>query len=328
MRSKNKKILTGLLGLVSASTLVIGVAQADNRGGTAPGYVLDSTGDIVRDRSDCTRSSDWTEADKTIVGCDGVVLDAPVEVVIGQGTGIFADVNIPAASMFAFDKSDLSAKGKASIDEYRATLGPEFTNAYLVVVAGHTDSSGDPTYNMGLSLRRAQSVADYLVETGVPAEKIRVIGRGANEPLVSNATLDGRMQNRRVDILAVAEVRALDSMMFPSVALFERRSGSLTEQGKAVIEKHRVEAKDILSRASFVEIVGHTDDVDTDDYNMKLSIQRANSVRDYLVSKGLDASKVVTTGKGESMPIASNKTEEGRAQNRRVEVLILGRIKE
>lgn len=328
MSVKNKKILTGLLGLVSASALVIGVAQADTRGGTAPGYVLDSTGDIVRDRSDCVRSSDWTDADKTIVGCDGVVLDAPVEVVIGQGTGVFADVNIPAASLFAFDKAELSDKSKQSIDEYRATLGPEFTSAYLVIVAGYTDSSGDPEYNMGLSLRRAQSVADYLVETGVPAEKIRVIGRGANDPLVSNSTLDGRMQNRRVDILAVAEVRALDSMVFPSVALFERRSGNLTEQGKALIEKNRVDAKDLLSRASYVEIVGHTDDVDTEEYNMTLSEQRANSVRDYLVSKGLDPSKVVTTGKGESMPIASNKTEQGRAQNRRVEVLVLGRLKE
>lgn len=327
MNIKNKKILSGLLALVSASTLVIGVAQADNRGGVAPGYALDSTGNIVRSRTDCIHSSDWTSADKTIVGCDGVVLDAPVEVVIGQGTGVFADVNIPAASMFGFDKSDLSAKGKASIDEYRKTLGPEFTKAYLVIVAGYTDSSGDPEYNMGLSLRRAQSVADYLVETGIPAEKIRVIGRGANDPLVSNSTLDGRMQNRRVDILAVAEVRALDSMLFPSVALFERRSGALTEQGKAVIEKHRKQAQDILSRASFVEIIGHTDDVDTEEYNMKLSLERANAVRDYLVSKGLDASKVVTTGKGESDPIASNKTEQGRAQNRRVEVLVLGRIK-
>jgi outer membrane protein OmpA-like peptidoglycan-associated protein len=46
------------------------------------------------------------------------------------------------------------------------------------------------------------------------------------------------------------------------------------------------------------------------------------------VSKGLDASKVVTTGMGETMPIASNNTDEGRAQNRRVEILMLGRIKE
>ncbi|MDT8282647.1 MAG: hypothetical protein RQ982_07515, partial [Gammaproteobacteria bacterium] len=76
MSIKNKKIVTGLLGLVSASTLFIGVAQADTRGGTAPGYWLDSSGEIVRSRSDCTHSSDWTSADKTIVGCDGVVLDA------------------------------------------------------------------------------------------------------------------------------------------------------------------------------------------------------------------------------------------------------------
>jgi hypothetical protein len=59
---------------------------------------------------------------------------------------------------------------------------------------------------------------------------------------------------------------------------------------------------------------------------MMLSKLRAASVRDYLISKGLDASKVVTSGMGETIPIASNDTEEGRARNRRVEVLVLGRI--
>ncbi len=61
---------------------------------------------------------------------------------------------------------------------------------------------------------------------------------------------------------------------------------------------------------------------------MLLSEQRANTVRDYLVSKGLDVSKVETKGMGDTMPIADNDTKEGRAQNRRVQILVLGRIKE
>ena len=230
--------------------------------------------------------------------------------------------------MFAFDKSELNEEGKAAIDEYITTLGPELTDAYLVLIVGHTDASGDETYNEALSLKRAESVADYLVSKGVETDALRVIGRGSKEPLVSNETREGRIQNRRVDILAVAEVRALDTMLFPSVALFERRSGDLSKQGKVLLEKNRVEARQMLSRASYIEIVGHTDDVGDDDYNMALSKQRAASVRDYLISKGLDASKVVTTGMGETMPTASNSTPEGRAENRRVEILLLGRIKE
>lgn len=115
--------------------------------------------------------------------------------------------------------------------------------------------------------------------------------------------------------------------MFPSVALFERRSGNLSPEGMVLLEENRLEARELLERASYVEIVGHTDDVGDDAYNMNLSMQRAKSVRDYLVSKGLDPNKIVTTGMGESMPIASNSTPEGRAENRRVQILMLGRVK-
>ena len=303
-----------------------GTAQAESRG-SSEGYLTDSAGDVVRMGSgECAHSGSWNKEDASLVGCDDVVLDAPAEVVIGQGTGQFAEITIPAASMFAFDKADLSDEGKAVIDEYRMSLGPELTNAYLVLVVGHTDTSGDKTYNKQLSLRRAESVTDYLVSTGVDADKIRGIGRGSREPLVSNDTLEGRKQNRRVDILVVAEVRDLDIMMFPNVALFERRSGTLSPQGIALLEEKRMEARELFSRATYIEIVGHTDDVGDDAYNMTLSQQRAKSVRDYLVSRGLDANKVVTTGKGESKPIASNSTPEGRAENRRVQILMLGRM--
>ncbi len=69
-------------------------------------------------------------------------------------------------------------------------------------------------------------------------------------------------------------------------------------------------------------IVGHTDNVGKDAFNMDLSLRRANSVKKYLVSKGVDESVITTDGKGETMPIASNNTKEGRAKNRRVEFTI------
>jgi len=71
-----------------------------------------------------------------------------------------------------------------------------------------------------------------------------------------------------------------------------------------------------------VSIEGHTDDQGSDAYNVKLSDQRAKSVLDYLVSKGIDAKRLTSKGFGESKPIASNATEEGKEQNRRVEFLI------
>jgi outer membrane protein OmpA-like peptidoglycan-associated protein len=71
-----------------------------------------------------------------------------------------------------------------------------------------------------------------------------------------------------------------------------------------------------------IEIIGHTDNKGTDDYNQGLSQRRANSVSAYLKNHGITSSRVSTKGMGESDPIASNETEEGRAQNRRVEFVI------
>lgn len=71
-----------------------------------------------------------------------------------------------------------------------------------------------------------------------------------------------------------------------------------------------------------LRIVGHTDDVATDEYNRDLSQRRAETVRDYLTSRGIDAARLEAIGKGESEPIDTNDTEDGRAKNRRVEFII------
>lgn len=71
--------------------------------------------------------------------------------------------------------------------------------------------------DLGLSKRRAQAVSNYLVSTGVDAAKLREVGRGENAPIASNDTPEGRAQNRRVEIIAIAEPRALDTIRFPSV---------------------------------------------------------------------------------------------------------------
>ncbi|TZF85742.1 OmpA family protein (plasmid) [Pedobacter sp. BS3] len=72
-----------------------------------------------------------------------------------------------------------------------------------------------------------------------------------------------------------------------------------------------------------ITIIGHTDDTGSDAYNQALSERRAAAVRDYTVAQGVSASRLTTIGKGESEPIADNTTEAGRAQNRRVEIVIV-----
>jgi len=291
MNIKNKMIYTGLFGLLSATVLLAGCAQTETR--------------------------EEAEARAT-----------QFEVVRGEGTGIKTEIGIFGASMFAFDSAELNDEGKAAIEAYRKKLGPELTDAFMVVIVGHTDNTGDKNHNMELSYQRAVSVADYLIATGADANKIRTIGRGPEEPIASNETREGRMQNRRVDVAVIAELRALDRVVFPSAIVFERDSADLNEQGKEFLDINIMTARALMQRATFIDVVGHTDDKWDDDHNMELSKKRAASVRDYLISKGVDASKMVTTGMGETMPIASNTSKAGRAKNRRVEILILGRTKE
>lgn len=313
--------------LLAAVTTLLATSYAQARD-AAPGYAEDSWGNIVRSGSgDCVHTGGFKPEMATVVGCDGVTVDAKVKTTRGESSGILTTIVMPSTAMFAFDSAELTDEGKQTIEGYRETLRPELAKAYAGIIIGHTDSTGDAKYNQGLSLRRAESVRDYLVDTDTQVEKLRVIGRGEEEPTASNETPEGQAANRRVEIIVVAEVRALDSMLFPSVALFPRRSGELTEQGKQVIEKQREAAREQFKRASYIEIIGHTDDVGDDDYNQELSEQRAQSVYNYLAETGMDITKVVVIGMGEKMPIASNKTDEGRAENRRVEILLLGRDK-
>jgi len=317
--------------MTSLLVTVVLLTVASNAGAVAQaeGYAEDSEGNIIRSGyHNCVHSGAWSPEMANVVGCDGVTLERQVEIIEGAATGLVTKVTIPAAALFAFDKDELTEEGKVAMEEYRAKLGPELSDVYQVLVIGHTDSVGDADYNVGLSLRRAESVRDYLTSTGVLADdKLAVLGRGENDPIASNDTDDGRALNRRVEIVVIGEVRALDTIRFPSVALFPKRQWELTPEAKQLLDSQRGEASDMLSRATYIEVVGHTDNVDTVEYNQDLSEKRANSVRDYLVGTGIDPTKIVARGAGIYEPVASNQTDEGKAQNRRVDVLVLGRVR-
>jgi OOP family OmpA-OmpF porin len=91
--------------------------------------------------------------------------------------------------------------------------------------------------------------------------------------------------------------------------------------------KNRLDDLSQKIRAVNLEVViaiGHTCSIGTDAYNQKLSVRRAESVKAYLVSKGVEPNRIYTEGKGEKQPVASNKTKEGRMKNRRVEIEVIG----
>jgi len=119
---------------------------------------------------------------------------------------------------------------------------------------------------------------------------------------------------------APASVRA--AVVIQADALFDFDKSVVRPDGKRSIDDAlaKVQGTDL----EMVIATGHTDSVGTDAYNQKLSERRAQAVKDYLVSKGIPASKITTIGKGESQPVATNKTAEGRQKNRRVDIEFKG----
>jgi OOP family OmpA-OmpF porin len=96
----------------------------------------------------------------------------------------------------------------------------------------------------------------------------------------------------------------------------------LKPEGKATLDDLVAKIKGMTLEV--VIVVGHTDSVGSDAYNMKLGQRRAEAVKAYLVSKGIEANRIYTESKGERQPVADNRTAEGRARNRRVEIEVVG----
>ena len=104
--------------------------------------------------------------------------------------------------------------------------------------------------------------------------------------------------------------------------LFDFDKAVIKPAGKAKLDDLADKVKSI--NLEVVIAIGHTDSIGSDAYNQKLSVRRAESVKSYLVSKGVEPNRVYTEGKGKKQPVASNKTKDGRAKNRRVEIEVIG----
>ncbi|SDV47993.1 OmpA family protein [Chitinasiproducens palmae] len=107
-------------------------------------------------------------------------------------------VNIPSAISFDTNSYTVKPSFAPVLEQVAQTLTqhPEL----VAQVVGHTDSTGSPAYNQTLSVNRAQSVANYLIQHGMPASRITAEGMGQNQPIADNTTEAGRAQNRRVEI--------------------------------------------------------------------------------------------------------------------------------
>jgi outer membrane protein OmpA-like peptidoglycan-associated protein len=116
------------------------------------------------------------------------------------GEGII--VTMDSAILFTFDSSELTSDSRMSLLKLASSL-KDFEGTEILV-AGHTDATGSDEYNQSLSERRASSAAVFLAENGIEAERLSISGYGESQPISSNDTVEGRSDNRRVEIAITA----------------------------------------------------------------------------------------------------------------------------
>ena len=112
---------------------------------------------------------------------------------------VTSKVVLPAHALFAFDSAELSSKDIDALAPVVERMTED--KSEKVTIKGYTDSTGPAAYNLKLSERRAESVASYLESKGVCAKRITTEGFGETNPVATNATSEGRAQNRRAEVI-------------------------------------------------------------------------------------------------------------------------------
>ena len=232
--------------------------------------------------------------------------------------------------LFEYNSDKLTAESMTTLNNIAPLLTSKNIKNPRWLVEGHTDNVGSQNYNLPLSERRANSVKNYLESKGVSSSILKAVGFGLALPVTTNDTAEGRARNRRVEMkyadanfnpaalevnddCANVQMGDLAKMIY-----FKTASSDLVEASKQSLD---VIAQYLNATEGNYEIQGHTDDVGNDANNMTLSQKREQSVVDYLLSKGVSGNRLKAVGYGESAPKFDNKTADGRAQNRRIEIV-------
>ncbi len=227
-------------------------------------------------------------------------------------------------------------------------------NNKAIVIGGYTDSSGDSSYNLHLSQKRADAIKAYLLKKGFKNDKIKAIGYGESNPVASNKTKEGRAKNRRIEFHIVSPDR-LSSFHKPAlkkkVKTLSKKESNISK--KLSIDECQKELQTLFEKDKFyfslnkkylskksipllkrvikilkscpknkIVIKSYTDSIGTKEDNLKLSLKKAKTIKRYLVNAGFSAKDIETIGYGEEFPIADNSTPDGRSKNRRVEIFV------
>jgi outer membrane protein OmpA-like peptidoglycan-associated protein len=193
-------MLTGCAGLTQTQRGAVIGAAAGGAVGAAVGTATGSTarGAIIGAAVGGTAGAViGAQMDRQRVELESGLEGATVE---RYGEGLL--VTFASGLLFDFDSSEIRGEARRNLTNLANSLRNHPDTEVLIV--GHTDNVGTAQYNQGLSERRANSARNFLVSQGVPANRVRTMGRGLTEPVASNDTDAGRAQNRRVEVAIFA----------------------------------------------------------------------------------------------------------------------------
>jgi OOP family OmpA-OmpF porin len=197
----------------------------------------------------------------------------------------------------------------------------------------------------GIATNASAQVSGYLTDTrgGIVKDPFGLCWRtGYWTPALANAECDPDLVPKAAPApaapaapapakpAAAAPAKPAAAAPRPTTEKVTLAADALFDFDKSVIKPDaKTKLDDLVGKLKAINLeviiaIGHTDSVGSDAYNQKLSLRRAEAVKAYMVSKGIEPNRIYTEGKGEKQPIADNKTKAGRAKNRRVEIEVVG----
>ena len=218
----------------------------------------------------------------------------------------------------AFNWGNETPETKEAWEPYKNQLINSLDDGKNLEITGlyHPDEENNTSYE-NLGLARANQIKD-LLSPPLDDDRLQIASKAINDGSMNPEDPFDAISFRTF----IKKVNIDESIRDRTIIRFQQNSTNRVADPEVEAYLNKL-AERVKASGEKIRLTGHTDRLGPFDENMRLGLQRAQAIKSYLVSKGVNASSIITDSKGEASPIASNSTAEGRAQNRRTELQII-----